>query len=88
VLPVGGLFGETCSAIAVSGTNVYVTGSFKSASITLGNSTLIKQGQTNTAGPIYSDMFVAKIADAGASAAFVWGQAVGESSKTMEVPSS
>lgn len=76
-LRLGGIYGETVTAIAVSGTSIYVTGSFRSPSLWLGSSTLTNQGNTSTSSPIYGDMFVAKIADAGTSASFVWAQSAG-----------
>jgi hypothetical protein len=66
----GGAGYEWPSAMAVSNTGIYLTGEFGSAAASFGSTTL-----TN-AGPGSSDVFVAKLTDAGASSAFAWAQQV------------
>lgn len=77
-LRVGDVNNEFCNAIAVSGTSIYITGTFNSSSLTLGTTTLTNQSPVSYGGgPPYPDLFVAKIADNGNTAAVVWGQGVG-----------
>jgi hypothetical protein len=57
--------------LAVSGTNVYITGSFTSATLALGTTTLAN------AGPNSADLFVAKLVDAGTSSTFAWAVRTG-----------
>jgi hypothetical protein len=59
------------TGLATSGSNIYIAGSF-SGQVRMGGSTLISAGST--------DVFVAKLLDAGASANLVWGQPAGGSS--------
>jgi len=58
-------------ALAAVGNNLYVTGSFQGATARFGNTVL-----TN-ATPPDTDVFVAKMVDAGQSGAFVWAQQAG-----------
>ena len=57
--------------IAVSGTSIYVTGAFRSSSITLGTLTLANYATSGY------DGFVAKLTDAGSTGSFVWAQRLG-----------
>ncbi|GAB3874334.1 hypothetical protein GCM10028824_27420 [Hymenobacter segetis] len=63
--------GATASAVGVSGTSVYVAGAYDGAPLTLGSTTL--PTPANSA----SDVFVAKLTDAGSSASFVWAKKAG-----------
>ena len=62
----GGLGDDGASALAVSGTSVYVAGSFKSSTAGFGSSNLTNAGA--------ADVFVAKLTDAGN---FLWAQRAG-----------
>ncbi|UOQ72695.1 T9SS type A sorting domain-containing protein [Hymenobacter cellulosilyticus] len=64
------------TAIAVSGSDVYVAGSF-TFDVAMGGILLQNAGSTSTTGPRYSDGFVAKLTDAGSSASFTWALSVG-----------
>ncbi|WP_375437250.1 T9SS type A sorting domain-containing protein [uncultured Hymenobacter sp.] len=68
---VGGSGYEFGTAIALNGSSVYVTGTFQSATISLGATTLAN------AGPGYFDGFVAKLTDGGNTSNFNWAQQVG-----------
>ena len=59
-------------AVAVSGANVYVAGSFGPATAAFG-STILTNVSTATA----SDIFVAKLVDAGTSGSFAWARQAG-----------
>jgi hypothetical protein len=65
----GGAYDEVATAVAVSGTNVYVTGRFRSQSASFGAIVLSSAGT--------EDLFVAKLTDAGSTASFTWAQQVG-----------
>lgn len=67
----GGSTAEVATAIALSGSNIYVTGWFSSATAAFGPSTL-----TN-ATPSSTDLFIAKLTDAGSTAAFGWARQLG-----------
>lgn len=69
----GGPDYEFLNAMAVSGANVYLTGEFGSAAAVFGTQTLTNSRASS------SDIFVAKLADAGATAAFAWAQRAGGS---------
>ncbi|WP_046244555.1 T9SS type A sorting domain-containing protein [Hymenobacter terrenus] len=56
-------------AVAVRGTSVYVAGYFNGAATAFGSVPLTNSGR--------SDLFVAKVTDAGASASFAWAQRAG-----------
>ncbi|QHJ08062.1 T9SS type A sorting domain-containing protein [Hymenobacter busanensis] len=68
----GGTADATGTAVAVDGTNVYVAGYFSSASADFGNTTLLN---ANTDGS--SDVFVAKLTDAGSTSTFTWAERAG-----------
>ena len=72
----GGSGTDQAYALAVSGTSVYVAGTFDSFTIAFGSTTL-----TNALpgpGPITSlDAFVAKLTDAGPTGSFAWAQRAG-----------
>lgn len=59
----GGLDSERAMALVLNGTSIYVAGAFESTA-TFGAATLVSAGE--------SDVFVAKLIDAGSSARFVW----------------
>jgi hypothetical protein len=71
----GGTGDEEATALAVSGTNVYVVGSFQSPVASFGATVLTNT--TNTG--FYTDIFVAKLSDAGSTASFTWAQRAGGS---------
>lgn len=71
----GGTGSDGASTIAVSGTSVYVAGSFDSLTANFGATTLTRVGNT-TAIYIY-DVFVAKLTDTGSMGSFVWAQRAG-----------
>ena len=73
-LRLGGSANDYGQAIAVSGSNVYVGGFFRSPSLTVGGSTILN---TSTPNNNSADGFVVKIVDAGSSAAFGWVQRLG-----------
>ncbi|UOQ55654.1 T9SS type A sorting domain-containing protein [Hymenobacter cellulosivorans] len=65
---------EDVAAVAVSGNSVYITGSFSSLSLQVGATTLTN---VQNVGYSSSDVFVAKLIDAGTSSSFVWAQRAG-----------
>jgi hypothetical protein len=68
----GGTQGEAAIAIALSGTSIYITGDFYSTTATFGSTLLTNAGRT--------DVFVAKLTDAGTSAVVDWAQRAGGTS--------
>ncbi|GAB2864162.1 T9SS type A sorting domain-containing protein [Hymenobacter ruber] len=66
-----GTASDNCRAVAVSGPNVYLTGSFNSPTLSLGNLSLPKVGSS------YS-VYVAKLTDTGATPDFAWARNLGE----------
>ena len=60
---------DVATALTVSGTSVYVAGSFASQSIDIGATTLFKVG--------YTSAFVAKLTDAGSTSSFAWALRAG-----------
>ena len=69
----GGSAEDEAIAIAVQGTSVYVAGNFQSTTASFGLTTL-----TNASGDNFgSDIFVAKLTDAGATGGFAWAQSAG-----------
>ncbi|GAB2955287.1 hypothetical protein GCM10027048_21260 [Hymenobacter coalescens] len=71
----GGTSSDVAAAVAASGNHLYVAGSFTSASLVLGGTTLSNAGATNTA-----EVFVTKLTDAGSTAAFAWAHRAGGAS--------
>ena len=67
----GGSSYDAANALAVEGTSVYVAGSFEGGAADFGGTTLASAGG--------SDVFVAKLVDAGPSASFAWAQRAGGS---------
>ncbi|RYY18560.1 MAG: T9SS type A sorting domain-containing protein, partial [Cytophagaceae bacterium] len=65
---VGSPGSDEVTDMAVSGSSLYVTGSF-SASVPLGATTLVSAGGT--------DSFVAKLTDAGSTSAYTWARGMG-----------
>jgi len=65
----GGTGGDQAVRLAVSGAAVYAVGSFSSATASFGTTTLASAGG--------SDIFVAKLADAGATSTWGWAQRAG-----------
>jgi hypothetical protein len=68
----GGTNFEAASALAVSGSSVYVAGYFTSATASFGATTLTNAGTAPN-----SDMYVAKLTDAGSTGSFAWAQRAG-----------
>ena len=64
----GGNNSDYAYSIAVSGNNIYITGTFNSTPARFGNIVL---------NAVYSDVFIAKLTDAGTSASFIWAQRAG-----------
>ncbi|RAK63220.1 T9SS type A sorting domain-containing protein [Hymenobacter edaphi] len=64
--------GGAVQSLAVSGANVYVAGTFSSAPTDFGTTTL-----TNSSSGFASDVFVAKLSDAGSTGSYAWAQAIG-----------
>jgi hypothetical protein len=69
----GGPASDAATALAVSGSSVYAAGIFAGASAGFGSTTLPNTSSTTT------DVFIARLADAGSSGGFVWAQAAGGS---------
>ncbi|GAB3850188.1 hypothetical protein GCM10028822_15240 [Hymenobacter terrigena] len=67
----GGTVNDFANALAVSGTSVYVAGHFNSPTAGFGPVTLTTSGST--------DVFVAKLTDAGSTGHFMWAQRAGDS---------
>jgi len=68
----GGSGNDLATSVAVSGTAVYVAGIFDSSTAGFGATVLANAGPAGT-----TDMFVAKLVDAGATASLTWVQRVG-----------
>jgi hypothetical protein len=75
---IGGPDFEQATALAVRGSNVYVSGWFNSASARFGAVNL-----ANSGGMYTSDVFVAKLTDAGPEGQFVWAQGAGGPANDM-----
>jgi hypothetical protein len=73
VQPTVGSGNQQASALAVSGSNVYVAGVFNASTLLFGNVSLLNPNAPQ------SDLFVAKLTDAGNTASVVWGQKAGGS---------
>lgn len=71
-LSAGGEKWDIARGLAVSGTSVYLVGSFEGSSITFGNTTLL-----NPSGPYSTDAYIVKLTDTGTTGAFVWAQSAG-----------
>lgn len=65
----GGTGDDRATALAVSGTSVYVAGAFASLTATFGPAALTNMGR--------EDVFVAKLTDAGSAGGFAWAQQAG-----------
>ena len=65
----GGTGADAATALAVSGTSVYVAGNFGSPTAVFGPTTLTSGGS--------SDVFAAKLTDAGSTGGFAWAQRAG-----------
>ena len=78
---IGGLYNEHVSALAVAGASVYVGGRFYSETLLLdGQTTLANTANGNVGNGSVgrtSNLFVAKLTDAGSTAAFEWAQGAG-----------
>ncbi len=70
---VNSAYDERATALAVSGTNVYVAGHFTSPTLSFGT-TILTNANTNIS---YEDVFIAKLTDAGSTGSFVWAQRAG-----------
>ena len=66
----GGTGNDQASALALSGTSVYVAGAFAGATAGFGSATLINSSGLN-------DVFVAKLSDTGPTGSFAWAQRAG-----------
>ncbi|GAB3582078.1 T9SS type A sorting domain-containing protein [Hymenobacter daeguensis] len=69
VQDIGGVSGDLATAVAASGSSVYVTGWFSDPILTVGSTRLANAG--------VFDMYLAKFTDAGATATPVWAQRAG-----------
>ena len=78
VVQAGGTDADQALAIAATGTGVYVTGYFTSSTATFGLHTITNSGPMSSA-----DLFLAKLTDGGASAAFAWVRQSGGSSDEL-----
>lgn len=65
----------TSSALAAQGANVYVTGNFTTSTVQFGSTTLTNAGTSGFFAP--SNVFVAKLTDAGATSQFTWAKQAG-----------
>jgi hypothetical protein len=74
-LQAGGTGRDVGNAIAVSGSRVYVAGSFSSAAMPMGSLSIANADAGGT-----SDAFIAAVADAGSTAAWHWAQPAGGTS--------
>ncbi|KAA9332383.1 T9SS type A sorting domain-containing protein [Hymenobacter busanensis] len=70
----GGPGSDRSTAVAVSGSSVYVAGHFTSPSADFGATTLTNAGSGISPG---ADVFVAKLTDAGTTSSFAWAQRAG-----------
>jgi len=68
----GGTGNDLATSVALNGPSVYVAGIFDSGTADFGTTTLANAGPATT-----TDMFVAKLVDAGATASLVWAQRLG-----------
>ncbi|GAB2847183.1 hypothetical protein GCM10027044_02730 [Hymenobacter ruber] len=68
----GGTGDDLAYALTVSGINVYIAGSFTGSTAVFGAATLANSGNTGS-----SDVFVAKLTDAGTTSSFAWAQQAG-----------
>ena len=66
----GGTDNDTAAALAVSNTSVYVAGCFQGLTASFGSATLTNAG-------VVSNVFVAKLTEAGNTGDFVWAQRAG-----------
>ncbi|MDO7845880.1 choice-of-anchor D domain-containing protein [Hymenobacter sp. M29] len=72
----GGAANDKATAVAVSGNNIYLTGTFDSRTSAFGATTLTNASNSSS-GTVFTDVFVAKLIDAGPSAAFAWSYRAG-----------
>ena len=68
----GGSGSNYAGQLVVSGANLYVTGSFGGSTVNFGSTTLLNAGPNGK-----YDGFVAKLVNAGSSAAFAWAKSLG-----------
>ena len=68
----GGPGGDRARGVAVRGTRVYLAGGYGYPNATFGATTLTNRGTTTA-----NDIFVARLTDGGASAAYEWAQSAG-----------
>ena len=73
----GGSDLDQVTAVALSGTRVYVAGTFISPNAAFGNTNLVNYGSANS---VTTDAFVARLTDAGSSATTDWAQQFGGTS--------
>jgi hypothetical protein len=72
----GGDSGDQALKLAVSGTSVYVAGFFSGVSASFG-STVLTNADPNTSFGSTTDIFIAKLIDAGPTSSFAWAQRAG-----------
>jgi hypothetical protein len=70
----GGANNDIITALASSGSSVFAVGSFQSPTATFGSGFMLRNATTYS----YTDLFVAKLADAGSSGAFTWATRAGD----------
>lgn len=70
----GGTDLDQVTAVALSGTRVYIAGTFISPTAAFGNNNLTNYGSANS---VTTDAFVARLTDAGTSASIDWAQQFG-----------
>lgn len=71
----GYTYSDAIGDLAVVGNNIYVTGAFSGPSITAGGILL----PNNSPAPYTTDLYLAKITDAGASSSFAWARGLSSS---------
>jgi hypothetical protein len=69
----GGTDDDRGKALAVSGSSIYMTGAFQSATLQAGSTTLTNAGGANN----IADVFVVKLTDAGPNPSVAWAQRAG-----------
>lgn len=73
----GGTFHERVGALAVRGSQLYLSGSFASPTATFGAHSVSGSAPPTTSPGNDTDIYVAKLVDAGSSASWAWAQAAG-----------
>ncbi|WBO83972.1 T9SS type A sorting domain-containing protein [Hymenobacter yonginensis] len=73
-LRVSGEYTESAAGLAVSGTNVYLAGQFNSPTLALGTVSLTNINPGGTVPSFISDVFLARLSDAGSSGGIAWAE--------------